>query len=207
MKKNYLLSRTILMTVLGFSSSHTWANESVEGEQCYGAIGNKCKGGGNVILNLLTPAAEDLGNGMKQQWVSVGSILHDNCCRLTPDGQHCQGFNPLQEFWPDSAHCVKEWRKAFYNSRDNRKWKAVFGPYKNRFSEDNLADSPARKASLFNRIGKKIGYYQGTETVSTRLLNAPSGTALDIDDVEFCASGKFKSTGSAPLIGHWGICK
>lgn len=195
-----------LALFIGFTS-FIWAVEPVNGEQCYGAIGNKCEGGGDTLSNILVPPAQDVGNGMKRQWVSVGSILHDNCCRMTPDGQHCQGFNLSQELMSDSAHCVKEWRKAVYNTRDNRKWQADFGPYPTSASGDDMSEVPARKASLFDRIGRKIGFYKGTETKSTRLLSAPTGTALDIDDVAFCASGEFKSTGSMPLIGEWGICK
>lgn len=205
--KKSFTNRLLVVAILSSLSTLTWAAAPVEGEQCYGAIGNKCLGGGSAIANIFVPPAQNLLNGMKRQWVSVGSILHDNCCRLTPDGQHCQGFNPAQEFWPDSRHCVKEWRKAIYNSRDHRKWKAIFGPYKDISSGDDLTEVPARKASLFNRFGVKVGYYKGTETVSTHLLKAPSGTALDIDDVAFCASGKFKSVGKRLGIGAWGICK
>lgn len=190
------------MGFLAFSTSQNWANKAVEGEQCFGAIGVKCKGGGDAIEKFLAPPAQDSGSGMLRQWVSVGTILHDNCCRLTPDGQHCQYFNPSQGLWTDSRHCVKKWRKVFYNSRDNRKWQTIFGPYPDGFTEDDLTDAPARRASLFNRIGRMIGYYKGTETVSTRLLKAPSGTALDIDDVECCASGNFKFTRSGPFIGR-----
>lgn len=95
------------------------AGGDAQTEQCFGAIGNKCDGGGNPVADVAMPPAVDRGNGMKRQWVSVGSILHDNCCLSYSDGQHCRGFNVQQEFMPDSGHCVLEWRKAFYQVRRN----------------------------------------------------------------------------------------
>lgn len=170
-------------------------------EQCFGGVGNGCNGGGPV------PGAEVLANGNKRQWVNVGSIMHDNCCMRNPGGQHCSGFNPRQEGWPDNAACVVEWRKAAYNWRDGRSWKQDFGPYYSGASSDELTDAPARRGVVFNGTGQQIGTYGGLETIGTRRLAAPPGTYLDLGDEQFCESGRFRATGKSGMAGAYGICQ
>lgn len=170
-------------------------------ERCFGAVGNGCEGGPPLV-----PPAGNNG-GVRSQWVNVGSIAHDNCCRVNPNGQHCKGHNAFQEGWGDQYACVKEWRKAVYNWRDQRSWPENFGPYQNEYAGDDLKEMPARKMRLFSALGAYAGSFSGNETVSTRKLKAPSGTALDIGDEQFCASGKFRATKNAPLGGMYGICK
>lgn len=169
-------------------------------EQCFGAVGNGCEGGGVIV-----PPARNTG-GVRSQWVNVGSIAHDNCCRVTPNGQHCNGLNVRQEGWGDQYACVKEWRKAVYNWRDQRSWPENFGPYQSEYAGDDLKEVSARKMSLFNASGEYVGGFSGSETVSTKKLKAPSGTALDWGDEQFCASGEFRGKRSAPLGGFYGIC-
>lgn len=166
---------------------------------CFGGVGNGCQGGSFAGLSLI-PVAEDLGGGRKRQYVNVGSILHDTCCHANPSGQHCKGFDAGQEGRPDSAACVKEWRKAFYNWRDRRTWIAEFGP-------DDYTPVPGRSATVFNGMGGSLGKVTAQETRSTRVLSAPSGTALDWGDEQFCASGAFKEKGQAFGVGDWGICR
>jgi|GEM_PF-6043920 len=158
-------------------------------EQCFGAIGNGCLGGGGGFANLITTPATDLPGGSKRQWVSVGSIMHDNCCRVNPEGQHCQGFSPAQEGWSDQRMCVREWRKAFYNSFDGFRWQATFGPYPSALFSDSLSQVPGRRGVLHNNIGQAVARYSGVETLSTINLQAPPGTRLDTGDETFCRSG------------------
>ncbi|MFA4829423.1 MAG: hypothetical protein WC855_02115 [Thermodesulfovibrionales bacterium] len=195
--------------------SHAWVNGEVQ--QCFGAIGNGCDGGSNVAVNLLVPEGERKADGTIIQWVAVGSILHDNCCIDHPnDGQHCNGYNATQEGWSDDKPCVKEWRKAAYNSRDGRKWKASFGPYTKKNVSDDLSKTAARKTRLSDGVGNFKYNYDGKETVSTKKLYAPAGTSLDYSDKDFCASGAFqtfvdwgKTTDKhwSVGIGDWGVCQ
>jgi len=166
---------------------------------CFGGVGNGCQGGSLAGVGVI-PVAEDVGGGRKRQYVNVGSILHDTCCHANPSGQHCKGFNASQEGWPDSAACVKEWRKAVYNWRDRRTWIDYFGP-------EDYTPAPGRSAVVFNGTGGSLGKVTAQETRSTRRLVAPSGTALDWGDEQFCESGAFKEKGQAFGVGDWGICK
>jgi hypothetical protein len=166
---------------------------------CFGGVGNGCAGGSLGSIGII-PVARDIGGGRKKQWVNVGSILHDTCCHANPSGQHCKGWNAREEGRPDSAACVKEWRKALFNWRDKRSWEADF-------SADDYSPAPGRRATVFNGTGGRLGAVTAQETRSTRRLAAPSGTALDWGDEQFCASGQFARKGSAPFVGDWGICK
>lgn len=220
----------ILVFLLSFAMTMNWRSVAMaEGgshggghhraEKCFGAIGNGCEGGGGVA-NLLVPPGEKKPDGTILQWVAVGSILHDNCCiRSSGEGQHCKGYNAAQEGWSDDKPCVKEWRKAVYNSRDGRKWKATFGPYNEKKVSDDLTQTPPRTTRLSDGLGNFKYDYDGLETVSTKKLKAPAGTSLDYSDVAFCASKTFQ-TYKDPLqlgketdkhyavgIGDWGVCK
>ncbi|MDP3111539.1 MAG: hypothetical protein Q8M71_05505 [Thermodesulfovibrionales bacterium] len=217
--------RKIMMLVflLSFAMTMNWGSVAVAGqeEKCFGAIGNGCEGAGDKGLAdwLLVPPGEKKPDGTVIQWVAIGSILHDNCCIDNPNGQHCKGYNVTQEGWSDDKPCVKEWRKAFYNSRDGRKWKATFGPYNEKNVSDNLTKAAARKTKLSDGLGNFKYDYAGKETVSTKKLAAPAGTSLDYSDVAFCASKKFqtykdllqfgKETDKHYTvgIGDWGVCQ
>ncbi len=173
-------------------------------EQCFGAIGNGCMGAAPASPG---PAAFLPGNN-RRQLTSIGSILHDNCCRQNPEGQHCQGFDFAQEGRADNQACVVEWRKAVYNSRDNRTWQATFGAYGSALTSDNLTQVSGRGAVLFNSSGAQIGRSTRNETVSTLRLKAPIGTALDLGDQTYCASGTFSRTFAAGWgVGAYGICR
>jgi hypothetical protein len=176
-------------------------------EQCFGAIGNGCLGAGGGAGNIVTPPATDLGNGFRRQWVSVGSIMHDNCCRVTPEGQHCQGVSAAQEGWPDTAACVREWRKAFYNSRDGRRWAATFGPYGSHLDTDSLNRVTGRTGVLHNWQGQAVGRYNGVETSSSIVLRAPRGTALDTGDEQYCASGRGRYVAPSGLTSSYIVCE
>jgi hypothetical protein len=175
-------------------------------EQCFGAIGNGCLGGGGGFANLITTPATDLGGGNRRQWVSVGSIMHDNCCRANPEGQHCQGFSIAQEGWGDQQMCVREWRKAFYNSADNRRWQATFGSYPTALFGDNLTTVPGRRGVLHNSIGQAVARYSGLETLSTINLLAPPGTALDTGDDLYCRSGTARYVAPSLANSSYVIC-
>ena len=172
-------------------------------EQCFGAIGNGCMGAAPAAPGV----AENLGNGYRRQRTSVGSILHDNCCRQNPGGQHCQGFSVAQESMSDAQACVLEWRKAVYNSRDNRWWNATFGQYGSALTSDDLTQTGGRGGALFNGLGQNVGTSWRNETVSTRRLKAPTGSNLDIGDEGYCASGRFSSTQGGGLASRYGVCQ
>lgn len=180
-------------------------------ERCFGALGNACadqfKDG---ILGRAGIPAAVVGNDCSVTVaVSVGSILHDNCCRsvndVGGDGLVCDG-NSGDIGWSaidtrhDKRNCAKEWRKAVYDVKEGRYWHEKFGPYLDDNAHDDLRQAPtqnARKTKLPGRLGvlDDVTESQGVERVETRRLHAPSGTKLEVHDVQFCASGRFKDEG------------
>jgi hypothetical protein len=149
-------------------------------ERCFGGIGQSCSPAGPLSLRKCA-------QGQIPFMVSVGSILHDNCCLRNPQGRWCQGRENL-DF---SAACSPEWDKAFFDSIQGRVWSACFGPYTYTNQEDNMAEV----------IGRN-GY---PETVSSMKLSAPSGALLDPSDEAFCESKRFAETPYPRNAG--GICE
>jgi hypothetical protein len=218
-RKENEMKRVMIVMLMVLWGVGVAVESQAKDEPCFGAIGNGCAGGGGGPADWVAPPAKDIGGGMKSQAVSVGSILHDNCCVDNANGQHCNGYDLGQEKMSDSQPCVKEWRKAVYNSRDGRKWTATFGPYNDKVKSDDLTKAIARKAVLTDHWNTKKYDYTGQETVSTRKLGAPRGASLDYADVAFCASGKFQSYNDplqlfkgttkhySPGVGDWGVCE
>jgi hypothetical protein len=153
-------------------------------EYCFGAVGPKCDGAPNAGVTRNA-------DGTVTMKVSVGSILHDNCClkypptQGDPGGKFCNG--PISEF-SHNGQCVLEWDKAFWNTiHDGRQWDATFNP--NQRAE--LIVTQARVSRFQDRLLNQSGrQYQGFETTDTRKLSAKAGTALDVGDEAFCASGR-----------------
>ena len=147
-------------------------------EYCFGGVGPQCAGapGAPNTLN-----ASGTGYTMK---VSVGSILHDNCCLRNPAGKWCggtgvDGRTPAGE-GNHNGQCVSEWDKAWWNTIDGRQWTVSV----NRTLPANLTPAPGRLASRKDGAMLTI-----EETVHTRGYSAPAGTSLDRGDAAFCASG------------------
>lgn len=196
--------------------------QNISTEHCFGAVGNQCDG---VTFPSHAPVTKrgNVPYTTYTAWVSVGSIMHDVCCRKHPDGQMCHGYDVGEEISKANYYCASEWRKAAYNQRDARNWQAKFGPYPAGNSSDDLTDIQARKGALFDRLGNFESWWNSYETPATRRLAAPKRTALDITDEAFCESGKFDVRYSEiPLpiptpvpgipvfigkIGAWGVCK
>jgi hypothetical protein len=184
-------------------------NRRGQAERCFGGIGPGCAG---------APLAgvESLSGGLTRAYVAVGSILHDNCCLRNPDGFMCGGsqnnFADLGQLsgTNDGLVCAKEWRKAVYNNRDNRKWLFDFGPYTDGDLSDRYGDdltlTSGRQTRMANAGGQFIYTYDGGETASSRSLCAPRGTNLDKDDVQFCCSRRFSGTWWAVGVSEWGAC-
>ncbi|OGB32575.1 MAG: hypothetical protein A3F78_11235 [Burkholderiales bacterium RIFCSPLOWO2_12_FULL_61_40] len=192
----------------------TWAakflNKRGKPERCFGGIGPGCDG-----APLAGTQAQS--NGTTRAHVAVGSILHDNCCVRNPDGFMCGGnqnniADPGQLVgMNDGLACAKEWRKAVYNTRDNRKWLFDFGPYADAdLSErygDDITPTGGRQTRMSDGAGRFNYIYDGGETPSSRRLCAPAGVNLDKDDVQFCCSGQFSRQWAAPGVGDWGVCR
>jgi hypothetical protein len=149
-------------------------------EQCFGGIGSKCA----RIFGV--PAGRRTKEGLQEFAVSVGSIAHDNCCRLHPNGFHCrEGFT--------TEDCAAEWGQAKRDYGRRFFWRHEFGPYSAIEYTDDLGPVPGRRLVLRNAFD---GCYDGLsvenapETVSSRALAAPEGTRLDCGEQEFCASGR-----------------
>lgn len=152
-------------------------------EYCFGAVGPKCDGAPNA-------GVRKNADGTVTMMVSVGSILHDNCCLQyppaegNPGGKFCNG--PLTEY-NNNGKCHDEWDKAFWNTlADGRQWEWTFDP--NQRAELIVTD--ARPSRFQDRALRSTRHYTGRETTDTRRLKAPAGTALDVGDEAFCESGR-----------------
>lgn len=155
-------------------------------EYCFGAVGPGCGG-----APFASPVK--LSGGKLRMKVSVGSIAHDTCCNLHPNGKWCSGVpsglaSDLKSRIGMTSDCDKEWNKAFWNSQptDNRQWDYVFDPKE----AANLAPVRNGRRTTFASNYQGGGTVQVQETVSTRKLAAPAGTNLDVGDQDFCASGR-----------------
>ena len=162
-------------------------------EYCFGAVGSMCEGAPNA-------GATQNPDGTVTLMVSVGSILHDNCCLANPGGKFCGGpgmdGEPAKEFNHDGT-CVAEWDKAFWNTlTDGRQWQVKM--------------DPRERSDLTVVANPRTSYYQdgtpsqGFETRATRRLAAPVGTALDPGDGQFCESGR--ASRESFLGKEWIVC-
>lgn len=185
-----MVAALMLMAASAYAANCDFTGYTEKGiQKCFGAVGPHCEGapGTPTYLNKDTCKVE--------AYVSVGSILHDNCCLDNPKGKYCDGVaagvgDDLSG--NDKKVCSREWRKAVYNSRDGRTWKAVFGPYKKGGKGDDLARKRARAATTTDHFGGSKKPYKGKETVTTRRLAGAKGTKIDYTDSrKFCKSGKF----------------
>ena len=182
-------------------------------EACFGAIGQACKSQTvpdhsippKNLVDLGVPVAQLEQNCSISEAVSVGSIMHDNCCMSFPDGIYCKA-DPL-DFGAEiqgaltSLNCHREWRKAVYDVLEHRYWFEKFGPYlADVYGALQKGDSgvdttvTARKGFTYGPNGVQDRPYRwaGPERAATARLKAPSGTKLEIGDVAFCASGQFR---------------
>jgi hypothetical protein len=136
-------------------------------QRCVGATGPQC--------GFLVKHNRD---GSFSGFVTVGSILHDNCCiQHYPDGYWCRNGGE------DQSVCMDEWKKARSNFLHRRGWwvKSGWGPYAE-CQGDDITPVPARKSV------PQAEY----ETAATSRLAAPSGTKLDDTDEDFCQSKTFQ---------------
>jgi hypothetical protein len=163
-------------------------------ERCFGAVGSKCAG---------APRADVLQEGDYYiAWVSVGSIVHDNCCLRNPQkGIWCQDSPPIPWLHDGAGPCSAEWRKAFNNTLAGLQWQHKFGPYPK--NDEGFSDPLDHRKGRFTKLPNSdhaftIDYLKG-ETESTMKLSAKPGTKLDGVDVEFCEFKRFRSN-------EYGIC-
>ena len=91
-----------------------------------------------------------------------------------------------------------EWRKAAYDVAEDRFWTETFGPYLTDNDQDRLgAVRNPRRTLMPGRWGVRDNPVQSQtgERDESRRLAAPAGTKLEIYDVAFCASGRFRDEG------------
>jgi hypothetical protein len=163
-------------------------------EYCFAGVGPQCAGAPGAPVRLRS-------TGTYAMMVSVGSILHDNCCLRNPAGKWCggtgvDGVNKAEE-GNHNGQCVKEWDKAWWNTIDRRQWEVAV----NTTVPGNLTPAPGRLASRKDGTMETI-----EEVVQSRLYSAPAGTSLDRGDEAFCASGR----ASAPQqfgASIWIVCQ
>ena len=183
-------------------------------ESCFGAQGVGCERVG---------IADPCPSG--QQYVTVGSLVHDMCCHLCVQGQQCGEKAAAGIFTTKSVPCSLEWRKAHWNSGalDARGWCA---PMKSTASSVNIVPDSYRKYETSSHWGKYVSTILLPLTEQTKDLCAPEGTKLDcfgpechqhkgcngdcpagMGDSQFCCSGEFKQLDSLSLLGKfWGVC-
>jgi hypothetical protein len=130
-------------------------------------------------------------------FVSVGSIMHDNCCLASPEGKMCHGNND-----DSSGRCIKEWDKAWWNSIDGRAWAVTFDP--NAAPDLTIVRYPRTAHFRLGGTNMTPGYAM-FETNATGRLTAPRGQALDVGDQTFCASGQ--SDLKSGFGKSWIVCR
>jgi hypothetical protein len=151
------------------------SEKRIKAERCFGGVGPKCEG----TMGLGRTTNRD---GTVNLYVSVGSIMHDNCCLAFPEGKMCHGNNDDL-----SGKCIKEWDKAVWNSFDGRAWSQTFDPN----GEPDLTIVKNPRTTRFRLGGTNMSAGSAMfETAATRQLKAPRGQALDVGDEAFCASGR-----------------
>ena len=153
-------------------------------EYCFGAVGNNCvtlqdDQVGVLPDGLVTCAAGTVGvpegatciadvhalppeGDRKRQAVSVGSLLHDQCCSDAPEGFACGGNNT------QPGRCFGEFMRATRDVVSGRTWPITFDP---------AAPIDAR---IFDASGALTPY-------AGQLL-APGGAEMRAEDARFCAS-------------------
>ncbi len=197
-------------------------------ERCFGALGNACESQGTPLLSVPgvagtyssgipgLPVVKPDNQCKMRVAVSVGSIIHDNCCKDYPNGLYCKGgVNLYTAFTQDlpaqfmNYDCAREWRKAFYDVQEGRYWYETFGPYTNNDKGDNLQIvRPPRPTKTFGQLGvqDRPMDYTLNERVETRRLKAPRGTKLEFSDAAYCESGRFSTEGWCSGIGPARVC-
>ena len=188
-----------------FSSS-----SDVNVQKCFGGSGNQCEEGFGRA-DAFHPVKLNKSDCTATAYVTIGSIMHDNCCLNNPkEGYMCgkSGDNILSG--NDQQICGFEWNKAFYDSRDGRGWEVTMGPYIKGGKTDDLTRKPAREGRIYDKNGnnrrmwvqhqknpgdklwKHAIWSNVQETVASRKLKAPKGTKFqEKEDEAFCASGKW----------------
>lgn len=179
-------------------------------ERCFGAVGQACLSqaspGAFQAPPMFWPVAQVASDCRIIEKVSVGSIIHDNCCRLTPDGLYCQRA-PGDRIADETSDlpCHREWRKAVYDSLEGRNWPVTFGPYYQNNNGDDMTPASGSKRSVttFGPLGVQDApiSYAVNEVAATRRLSAPGGTKLEYSDAAFCSSGRFREEGWCDAIG------
>ena len=151
---------------------------------CFTGIGSGCSHNAPGA-GPWTPNCEE---GTITGWISLGSILHDQCCVDNPsEGIMCDGdFNDLDPRLSDRP-CYKEWWEASYDNLFEVQWQADFNP-----------DYP-------------VGEYYNKENY-TRI--APYNAKIPINDIDseyyagkpedYCMSGEFeKDDNGNPIEYSW----
>lgn len=187
-------------------------------EGCFGQQGPMCDA-------VATDPCWMQHDGTKKQLTSVGSLAHDMCCALCPEGQMCN------EDWTnaksglanmdDNVPCALEWRKAVWNQIDGRGWCA----YKEE-ARKVVENGQTKRYSVTGWDGKNVRYMDLPMTDHTQRLCAPPGQALDCPDCQkcggwwepkcehgrqhqgdyqFCCSGAFKQVHDF-AFKKWGTC-
>jgi len=86
-------------------------------EKCFGGIGTQCEGDALLYFD------QDENTCLVHGWMSVGSILHDQCCLTDNTGFMCSTKN-----WR-TGKCRQAFMLAAQDLLCDRFWEETFGPY------------------------------------------------------------------------------
>ena len=179
----------ILLSV--FFLPMTSSGKTVSKQFCFGAVGKQCAIPGSVKgkpspLNMV--ACSKVEKGKTNCWISPGSIEHDNCCFLYPNGAMCSSETK------NDGHCVKVWAEAYQDINKKLAWYHIF--------------NKTEGANLKFVKSKRMKKYGGLESQSTLNLCAPGGTKLLARyDSGFCCSGKAKKQGETMTCSQETVAK
>jgi hypothetical protein len=153
-------------------SPPTSTTSAIPPQRCVGAVGSQCDW------------VQD-GKGM----VSVGSILHDNCCILNyPNGRNCNNGGH-QDVCGDEWSLAVAYASLAYSSDESWRWEAAFAEDPDDIAFVDSTRSPSHR-----------------ETVATTRLAAPAGIKLFKEDVAFCGSGRFVESPHVLAGQEFGTC-
>lgn len=207
MKKILVLVFLLSFAAIAYGAECDFNSSSdVNVQKCFGGSGPQC----GEPKDTFHPAKLNTSDCTATVYVTIGSIMHDNCCLKNPKEGYMCGKQGDWVLGNDQQVCGFEWNKAFYDSRDGRGWEVTMGPYVKGGKTDDLKSAKARDGRIYDKNGnnrrmwvkhqknpgdkfwKHAIWNNVQETVASKKLKAPKGTKFqEKEDEAFCASGKW----------------
>lgn len=210
MKKVMIMVFLILFVAVAYGAECDFSSSSdINVQKCFGGSGSQCD---EKNADTKHPVKLNHADCTATVYVTIGSIMHDNCCLNNPDGYMCGKQGDWVLGGNDNQVCGYEWNKAWYDSLNDRGWEVKMGPYIKGGKTDDLTRAKAREGRIYDKNGrnkrmwvlhqknpgdkfwKHAIWNNVQETVASRKLKAPKGTKFEFEeDKAFCASGKWRN--------------